>query len=333
MDARVPTLLNIERYSCRQMGNTDHLRFSARCAKSLLLAAQRSRFRGVGGYSTEAFAARKVLNPFPQASREASYYGDFFEFFRNTFDAKATIREKIVLDFGCGYGGRTVEYARLGGARFVYGVEPAETHTAMAQQYARSVNVENVEFRTCGQTTLPLPDSSVDVVVSYDVLEHVESPRLSVAELFRVIRPGGTALLVFPVYWGMRSHHLDYISTLPGLHWLFSAQTLVQAVNSILAGDTDMARFGTREQPSPVRGFDGRRYVLPNLNGLSGSHLKALFSSFSVVDIRRHVVLRSKPRLRKITSALAQPWAPMWLRDALTDSVSCVLRKPFAEGR
>src|SRR4029077_9157407 len=66
----------------------------------------------------------------------------------------------------------------------------------------------------------------------YDVLEHVRSPAVSTAELFSVLKPGGTALLVFPVYLGMRSHHLDYITSLPGLHWVFSAATLVEAVNS-----------------------------------------------------------------------------------------------------
>lgn len=303
------------------------LPLSAWCARAMLLAAQGSRFRGVGGYSPEAFSARRSAQPFPQASREATLYRDFFAFFQGSFDVDAAIRDRVVLDFGCGYGGRTVEYARLGGARRVYGVEPAPEHVELARRYAESRGVSNAEFRVCGETTVPLDDGTVDVVVSYDVLEHVLSPVASIAELYRVLRPGGTALLVFPVYLGMRSHHLDYLTTLPGLHWVFSAQTLVSAVNSILRSDTDMSRFGTREQPVPRKSFDGRRYVLPLLNGLSGRHLHELFRAFSVLSIRRHVVMRSKPGLRRLTAALAGGWSPMWLRDGLTDSVSCVLRK------
>jgi SAM-dependent methyltransferase len=232
------------------------------------------------------------------------------------------------LDFGSGYGGRTVEYARRGGARFVWGVEPAQLHTELSRQYARSLNVTNVDFRVCGETSLPLPDQSVDVVVSYDVLEHVASPPASVGELYRVLKPGGTALLVFPVYLGMRSHHLDYITTLPGLHWIFSAETLVSAVNSILRNDQGMMRFGTPEQPAPRKSFDNRRLVLPLLNGLSTCHLSDLFARFSILGIKRHMVLRSRPGFRVITATLAAGWAPMWLRDAVTDSLSCVLRKP-----
>lgn len=112
----------------------------------------------------------------------------------------------------------------------------------------------------------------------------------------RVLRPGGIALLVFLVYLGMRSHYLDYITTLPGLHWIFGADTLVSAVNSILNENPKMTRFGTCRQPAPRMSFDGRRQVLSLLNSLGGSHLCELFRRFSVLQINRHVVLRSKAR-------------------------------------
>jgi SAM-dependent methyltransferase len=47
-------------------------------------------------------------------------------------------------------------------------------------------------------TELTLADASVDVVVSNDVLEHVPEPERAVAEMRRVLRPGGTALCTFP---------------------------------------------------------------------------------------------------------------------------------------
>jgi SAM-dependent methyltransferase len=46
-----------------------------------------------------------------------------------------------------------------------------------------------------GDGTLPLPDVSVDAVMSTQVLEHVEHPATYVAECFRVLRPGGRLLL------------------------------------------------------------------------------------------------------------------------------------------
>jgi hypothetical protein len=131
----------------------------------------------------------------------------------------------------------------------------------------------------------------------------------------------------------MRSHHLDYMTTLPGLHWLFSADSLVEAVNALLEVDNEMRRYGTRLQPPPGLSFDLRRRVLPMLNGLGGHHLKRLFAKFTEVQIRRHVVLRSKPGLRSIAELASRGPSPMWLRDAVTDSVACILRKPFIDGR
>jgi SAM-dependent methyltransferase len=188
--------------------------------------------------------------------------------------------------------------------------------------YARSRNVTNVLFKQCAQDSIPLPDTSVDVVVSYDVLEHVDDPRRSMQEIRRVLRPGGKVLLVFPVYFGAFSHHLDYISLVPGLHWMFSAQTLVRAVNQLLASDK---RFDTKPQPAPRRSFDGARYVLPNLNGLGGEHFKEVFKDFEVLRLHRHgVIKRHEPRGRtmKMMSVL-----PNRLLDMITFSVSCVLEK------
>lgn len=225
----------------------DVLQLSASIARWLILRSQRGRFRGLGGYSPEAFAARKDDRPFPQADRESAQFREFFEFFANV-DLDAAVRGKDVLDFGSGYGGRTVDYARICGAASVVGIEPVERHITLSKKYAENIGASTVDFRLCGTTTIPLDDASVDVVVSYDVLEHVESPTKSVAEIFRVLRPGGRAFLVFPVYFGARSHHLDYITTLPSLHWVFSAPTLVRAVNSILSDD-GVRKFGTGVQP------------------------------------------------------------------------------------
>ena len=48
-------------------------------------------------------------------------------------------------------------------------------------------------------TQLPFPDASFDVVLCSHVLEHVLDDRLAIAELFRVLRPSGWAIIVAPV--------------------------------------------------------------------------------------------------------------------------------------
>jgi SAM-dependent methyltransferase len=60
---------------------------------------------------------------------------------------------------------------------------------------------------------LPLPDASVDFVYASHVLEHVPDDRRAIAEIYRILRPGGIAILPVPIYsTGNRSsdHTVEY---------------------------------------------------------------------------------------------------------------------------
>lgn len=48
-------------------------------------------------------------------------------------------------------------------------------------------------------TRLPMPDGSYDVVIANHVLEHIEDDGLAMRELYRVLKPGGMALLTVPI--------------------------------------------------------------------------------------------------------------------------------------
>ena len=283
-----------------------------------MLTAQRTRYKGIGDYSERAASGTSA--PFPQAECEAADVQSFFRFFPN-YLIKDALCGRTVLDFGSGYGGRTVEYKQLGAAR-VAGVEPFKNVVELSRRYAEYRRVADVEFTVCGHDTIPYADESFDVVISYDVLEHVADPRTSVAEICRVLRPGGLSINVFPVYFGAYSHHLDYLVNIPGLHWLFSAHTLVKAINSILE------RRGQHLQPQPVRGFDGAREVLPQLNGLSSWHLDDLFQSFETVSIERHPLNWWEPGRARLAKAIAKSSLPQIVRDAATSNMACILRKP-----
>jgi len=259
---------------------------------------------------------------FARADGEASDYESFFQFFPDHL-LKDALKGQRVLDFGSGYGGRTVEYKLCGAAR-VCGIEPFDDVVELSRQYAEHRGVRDVEFKVCGHREIPYPDASFDVVITYDVLEHVEDPRASVAEIWRVLRPGGLSVNVFPVYFGARSHHLDYLSTFPGLHWMFSARTLVRAVNSILADR------GLHDglQPEPRRSFDGAREVLPQLNGLSSWHLSDVFRQFEAISYERHPLHWLDPGRGRIAKAVVRSSLPAIIKDAATSSMACILRKP-----
>lgn len=103
-----------------------------------------------------------------------------------------------ILDAGCGSGRTMVELADYG---TVSGVELNE-HAA---EVARARGVGEVRIGRLEQ--LPWPDASFDLMTCLDVIEHTPDDRATLAELARVCRPGGRALITVPAYPALWSMH------------------------------------------------------------------------------------------------------------------------------
>ena len=107
--------------------------------------------------------------------------------------AVADLREgERVLDLGSGGGIDVLLSARrVGPSGFAYGVDMTDDMLELARRNAARAGARNVEFRKGQIEDLPLPDASVDVVISNCVINlSVDKPAV-LAEIFRVLVPGG----------------------------------------------------------------------------------------------------------------------------------------------
>src|SRR5439155_4366264 len=107
--------------------------------------------------------------------------------------AVAELREgETVLDLGSGGGIDVILSAkRVGPTGVAYGLDMTDEMLALAQQNARDAGVANVHFLKGMIEQIPLPADSVDVVISNCVINLSTDKAAVLAEISRVLRPGG----------------------------------------------------------------------------------------------------------------------------------------------
>jgi arsenite methyltransferase len=97
-----------------------------------------------------------------------------------------------VVDIGCGAGMDLLLAAQRTGPRgLAIGVDMTEAMRRRASEGAAACGLTNVEIRGGDATRLPVDDRSVDVVISNGVLNLVPEKEKAVAEIARVLKPGG----------------------------------------------------------------------------------------------------------------------------------------------
>ncbi|HKS81587.1 MAG TPA: arsenite methyltransferase [Candidatus Acidoferrales bacterium] len=99
---------------------------------------------------------------------------------------------ETVLDLGSGGGIDVLLSARrVGPAGKAYGLDMTEEMLALARENQRKAGVENVEFLKGEIENIPLPENSVDVVISNCVINLSADKGRVLRETFRVLKPGG----------------------------------------------------------------------------------------------------------------------------------------------
>src|SRR5437660_5955840 len=99
---------------------------------------------------------------------------------------------ETVLDLGSGGGIDVLLSAkRVGPTGKAYGLDMTDEMLALARENQRKSGVENAEFLKGEIEAIPLPDSSVDVIISNCVINLSADKDRVLAEAFRVLRPGG----------------------------------------------------------------------------------------------------------------------------------------------
>lgn len=98
------------------------------------------------------------------------------------------VRGRTVLDLGCGLGENSVFFATCGAEVIAADLSPGMVEQAVAHCAAAG---HTVQGRVINAQAIALPDASVDIVYAANLLHHVPDPEQALAEIHRVLRPGG----------------------------------------------------------------------------------------------------------------------------------------------
>ncbi len=150
-------------------------------------------------------------------------------------------RGERLLDLGCGGGRHAFEAFRLGARVVALDAQAAEVsqvrNTMGAMVDAGEVRADDEAGVVQGDALhLPFADGSFDRVIAAEVLEHIPDDTDAMAELARVLRPGGTMAVTVPrfgpevVNWALSSEYHD----VPGGHVrIYRRGTLVERLRRV----------------------------------------------------------------------------------------------------
>ena len=143
----------------------------------------------------------RLLEATRRAERTHFWFRGFRRFVRPSLArAAGAYPSATLLDCGCGTGANLTLLNRFGRA---YGIDLSPTGIRLT----RASDIPRVGRASVDR--LPFPDTTFDIVTSFDVLYCLpnQAERQGIAEMFRVLRPGGFALINVPALDGLRGHH------------------------------------------------------------------------------------------------------------------------------
>ena len=110
---------------------------------------------------------------------------------------------KVVLEIGCGRGGFSCWLARQSKRPDqIIAADFSATAVRKGEAYARGAGLSEIAWEVADIQAIAHADATIDTVVSCETIEHVPDPRKALAEINRVLKPGGRLFLTTPNYFG-----------------------------------------------------------------------------------------------------------------------------------
>lgn len=328
---RPSALPRAKRFPWRRGSSPDRTRFQAK----LPIRTVKNQASKMTEHTALEFTGERFT---PECVREMAY-----EHWHRYAWVSRWVAGKRVLDAACGEGYGSAMLAQS--AQNVVGVDLSEASINHARQRYPAANLR---FERANCLELPLPDASVDIVVSFETLEHLAEHDELLQEFKRVLRPGGFLALSSPdrkTYsddtgydnpFHVRELYRPEFEELLARHFpawrLFGQKLAFQSLLwSIQAGQGSecLTLDGDELSAGPLPKLEPLYYLalaaadeqaLPSAPGLSlyADRQASVYAHYNDV-VRKHIraeqaLAQCEQALAALKSELAKPWWRRWLK-------------------
>ncbi|MBI4739747.1 class I SAM-dependent methyltransferase [Candidatus Woesearchaeota archaeon] len=222
---------------------------------------------------------------------------------------------KSILDVGCGYGGIIAALLERnhGNKKHIRGIDINKKLISFCKK-----RFPNQNFLVADAQNIPLQDSSVDVALLADVIEHVNNPRFCLREIHRVLKNGGIAYINFPPYYGPWGGHLKppLIPPVPYIHYF--PERLVRSY--IRRRKKNWTPMMIHLNSSATKGF--------NLNKMTILRIEKLIKNnrFDIIYKKTELAMPWRLPAIKIVAQILQRFLPP-LKEVFSGTCSLLVRK------
>ncbi len=211
------------------------------------------------------------------------------------------VANRRVVDFGCGTGRHAIAMARELGCR-VCGIDTNPGVLSTARDLARESGLPNDAIWFVDRPD-PEWEGTFDVVISHNAMEHFPDPAAVLAQMTRLVRPGGEIIIQFgPPWLSPWGSHMRFFCRLPWLNIWFSEETVMKVRGS-------------------YRDDGATRYeeVASGLNRMTVSQFESLLESSNLeVERLNMYCIKGLDFLGRIPVA----------REFFVNQISCLARRP-----
>lgn len=144
-----------------------------------------------------------------------------------------SLENKIIVDLGCKDGALSSGYIKFG-AKKVTGID---IDAPMIDRANKLYASPNINFVLNTPNSIPIEDNYADLVVSFDVFEHIADPKTIVDELYRITKPGGEILIGTWSWYHPFAPHIRSTMPVPWAHVFFSEKTMLRTCRRVYLSD------------------------------------------------------------------------------------------------